>query len=44
MNYGKVLGVAVQAMRGIRRDCPSLNLVLNKKMPFPSIIRARSGD
>lgn len=45
MNYGKVLGVRAQAVRGMTMDCPSLDLVLNKrkKMSFPSIIRERPG-
>lgn len=37
MNYGKALGVGAQVMKGVRMDCPSLDLVLNKKknaLPF----------
>lgn len=31
MTYGKVSGVRAQALRRIRMDCLSLNLVLKKK-------------
>lgn len=46
-NYGKVLGVRAQAITGTRINCPSFNLVLKKKkkkIPFPSVIREKSGE
>lgn len=45
MNYGKVLVVRAQEITGTRIHCPNLNLVLKKKtIPFPSIIREKSGE